>query len=69
MNTKKMIQSIMLLGLFWYSYLVYICIFELHLNLILLILLTMLTAIFIKCLYPLLSCSHNKQRKVDDHGV
>lgn len=69
MDTKKTIQSILLLGLFWYSYLVYICIFELQLNWTLLILLTMLLAVFVKCLYPFIRTNQNKHRKVDDHGI
>lgn len=69
MNTKKMIQSILLLGLFWYSYLIYICIFELRLNCFLFILLTMLAGIFVKCLYPLIKMNQEKHRRVDDHGI
>lgn len=52
MNTKKMIQSILLLGLFWYCYLVYVCMFELHLDWLLILLLTILLGIFVKSLYP-----------------
>ena len=64
MNTKKMIQSIVMLGVFWYSFMVYLCIFELHLNWLILLL-----GIFIKVLYPLSKDSSFKHSEVDHHGI
>ncbi len=69
MNTKKMIQSIVMLGVFWYSFMVWFCIFELHLNWLILLLLTILLGIFIKVLYPLSKDRSMKHSEVDHHGI
>lgn len=69
MNTKKMIQSIILLGVFWYCYLVYICMIELQLPGIFVILLSVLLSIFVRTLYPLLHADKRNCREEDTHDI
>lgn len=67
MNTAKMIKSILLLGIFWYLYLGYLLMFEMHMNPMFLILLTWLFVIFFKAVRPLCDHLSNHRKKVNPH--
>ena len=69
MNTKKMIHSILLFGIFWYLYLGYLLQFEMQLEPIFLVLLTLLLGIFLLLLHPL--CNHiaGHRKKVNSHEL
>ncbi len=69
MNTKKMINSVLLLGIFWYVYLGYLMVFEMRMHPLFLILLTLLLGVFFKAVHPLcrhLTCS---RKKVNSHEL
>lgn len=65
MKMKKMMQSILLLGIFWYAYVGYILIVEMDMNPILLVLLTAILWIFIKAVKPLCDYVAQHQKKVN----
>lgn len=61
MNTKKMMNVILLLGIFWYCYLGYVMLCELRLHPIFLLLLTGLLGLFVQTLRPLRTYLNQKQ--------